>query len=311
MTKELQVTNSTKKDQKSVLEIMASRYDMIASEFENVVKQTAMPNKGSAVSDAQFLGFLMVAKEYNLNPLVKEIYAFPAKSGGIQPIVSVDGWCRIINEHPKCDGFEFVDTIDSNENLTAIQCKMFKKGIAHPITVTEYMVECKGDTGPWRKWPRRMLRHKALIQCARYAFGFSGIYDEDEGQRMKDVTPVNAAGIEAAMEEKGELATENRQDGLTSLIKAKEEPKEQAVEPETKEAEVLYTELTFGAEMVIYPDQINTADLSTKIKDLEPDQRTDFITDNRDSFDIVADIMKSEGKAQSAKNILKMKEEVQ
>ena len=37
-----------------------------------------------------------------------------------------------------------------------------------------------------------MLRHKAMIQAARYAFGFSGIYDEDEGAKiaeMKDVTP--------------------------------------------------------------------------------------------------------------------------
>ncbi|MCL6229905.1 recombinase RecT [Bartonella bilalgolemii] len=29
-----------------------------------------------------------------------------------------------------------------------------------------------------------MLRHKAVIQCARYAFGFSGIYDEDEAERI-------------------------------------------------------------------------------------------------------------------------------
>lgn len=37
-----------------------------------------------------------------------------------------------------------------------------------------------------------MLRHKAMIQAARYAFGFSGIYDEDEGSKiaeMRDVTP--------------------------------------------------------------------------------------------------------------------------
>ena len=34
-----------------------------------------------------------------------------------------------------------------------------------------------------------MLRHKALIQTARYAFGFSGIVDEDEYQRMVNVTP--------------------------------------------------------------------------------------------------------------------------
>jgi len=29
-----------------------------------------------------------------------------------------------------------------------------------------------------------MLRHKALIQCARLAFGFAGIYDQDEAERF-------------------------------------------------------------------------------------------------------------------------------
>ena len=30
-----------------------------------------------------------------------------------------------------------------------------------------------------------MLRHKALIQCARYAFGFAGLIDPDEAERMR------------------------------------------------------------------------------------------------------------------------------
>jgi hypothetical protein len=36
-----------------------------------------------------------------------------------------------------------------------------------------------------------MHRHKSLIQAARIAFGFSGIYDEDEAERIteKDITP--------------------------------------------------------------------------------------------------------------------------
>jgi hypothetical protein len=36
-----------------------------------------------------------------------------------------------------------------------------------------------------------MLRHKALIQCARVAFGFSGITDEEEAtpQVQVNVTP--------------------------------------------------------------------------------------------------------------------------
>jgi len=33
-----------------------------------------------------------------------------------------------------------------------------------------------------------MLRHKAMIQCARLAFGYGGIYDQDEAERIVDAT---------------------------------------------------------------------------------------------------------------------------
>ncbi|MGP1667495.1 MAG: hypothetical protein ACTS5I_16635, partial [Rhodanobacter sp.] len=38
--------------------------------------------------------------------------------------------------------------------------------------------------------PRRMLRHKAMIQCARLAFGFVGVYDPDEAERIQEATLV-------------------------------------------------------------------------------------------------------------------------
>jgi len=47
------------------------------------------------------------------------------------------------------------------------------------------MSECKRDgIGPWKTHPHRMLRHKALIQCARVAFGYSGITEPDEAERI-------------------------------------------------------------------------------------------------------------------------------
>jgi hypothetical protein len=30
-----------------------------------------------------------------------------------------------------------------------------------------------------------MLRHKCMVQCARIAFGLSGIYEPDEAQRIR------------------------------------------------------------------------------------------------------------------------------
>jgi hypothetical protein len=125
---------------------------------------------------------LIVAKEYNLNPLTKEIYAFSGRGGGIVPIVSIDGWVNLVNSHRACDGFEFEMEHDDSGKLVSCTCRMFRKDRTHPVAVTEYL-ECIRGTEPW-KMQHRMLRHKAMIQAARYAFGFSGIYDEDEGEKI-------------------------------------------------------------------------------------------------------------------------------
>lgn len=175
----------TAKEPPSVIADMANRYGMDKRAFEATLKATVVP---ANTSMEQFCAFLIVAKQYNLNPITKEIYAFPAKGGGIQPIVGIDGWCNIINSNPQLDGIEFHDTMTDGK-LTAITCKIYRKDRAHPTEATEYMEECKKSSEPWTKWPARMLRHKALIQCARYAFSLSGIVDPDEAERMIDVTP--------------------------------------------------------------------------------------------------------------------------
>lgn len=184
---------TTERQPRSVLVDMSSRFGMEPGAFEATVRATCMkPDKNNRVpSREEFAAFLLVAKEYNLNPLTKEIYAFPAKGGGIVPIVSIDGWVNLINSHKSLDGIQFEMEHDGNGALVSCTCKIHRKDRSHPIEVTEYLVECKRNTEPWQM-QHRMLRHKALIQCARYAFGFSGIYDEDEGAKiaeMKDVTP--------------------------------------------------------------------------------------------------------------------------
>ena len=145
-----------------------------------------------AKDDSQLATLMIVANQYGLNPFTKEIYAFPSR-GAVIPIVSVDGWTRIINDNPNCDGIQFSQ---DDESAT---CTIYSKDRSHPTVVTEYLAECKMNTDPWKKYPKRMLRHKALIQCARVAFGYSGIYDEDEAKRIdggittvvSDAEPVN------------------------------------------------------------------------------------------------------------------------
>jgi len=155
---------------------LATRFDLPQSEeLYNVLKSTAF--KGD-VSDAQLSALLIVAGQYKLNPWTKEIYAFPDK-GGIVPVVGVDGWSRIINSNPQFDGMDFEQDADS------CTCTIYRKDRAHPTKLTEWMAECKRPSvKPWESHPYRMLRHKAMIQCARIAFGFGGIYDADEAERI-------------------------------------------------------------------------------------------------------------------------------
>lgn len=162
-----------------------------------VLKATAF--SGDA-TEAQFVALLVVANQYGLNPFTKEIYAFPDKQNGIVPVVGLDGWARIVNEHPQFDGMELV----LNKEEDACTCTIYRKDRNHPTIVTEYMDECKREAfkskngyeikGPWQTHPKRMLRHKAMIQCARLAFGFAGIYDKDEAERVIEgtVAEVNA-----------------------------------------------------------------------------------------------------------------------
>jgi phage recombination protein Bet len=169
---------------RSLIDTMSAGYSMDPANFAKTVRATCMPANSS---DEEFAAFLLVAHQHGLNPVTREIYAFPKKGGGIQPIVGIDGWMTLINSHPQSDGLEFIDAFDDKGKLSSITCKIYRKDRNRPTEVTEYMNECVRPTEPWQKWPARMLRHKAAIQCARYAFGFAGIIDPEEAERSPEV----------------------------------------------------------------------------------------------------------------------------
>lgn len=169
-------------ENKSLVQRMANRFGVDANKMLSTLKATAF--KGD-VSNEQMMALLVVAEQHGLNPWTKEIYAFPDRNHGIVPVVGVDGWSRIINTHPEFDGMDFEEAEDG----AWIKCVIHRKDRSHPIAAKEWLAECKRDTGPWKSHPRRMLRHKAMIQCARIAFGFGGIYDPDEAERIAEAEP--------------------------------------------------------------------------------------------------------------------------
>lgn len=178
---------------------LAAKLDMgdDGSDLIETLKATAF--KGE-VTNAQMTALMVVANQYGLNPWTKEIYAFPDKNNGIVPVVGVDGWARIINDNPQFDGMEFAQSDEkvrmpgANSDAPAwIECAMYRKDRTRPVIIREYLDEVyrepfKGKfglvAGPWQTHPKRFLRHKAMIQCARMAFGYGGIFDQDEAERI-------------------------------------------------------------------------------------------------------------------------------
>lgn len=188
----------------SLVTKFADRYNVEPDKMLTTLKATAFKQKKGSpeVSTEQMMALLIVADQYGLNPFTKEIYAYPDKNKGIIPVVGVDGWSRIMNGHKEYDGINFMPSSEtvtmkgSKECPVAMQCIIHRKDRSHPTIITEFMDECyrepfKGKdgyitNGPWQSHPKRLLRHKAMIQCARIAFSFVGIYDEDEAERIID-----------------------------------------------------------------------------------------------------------------------------
>lgn len=155
---------------------MAARLSVEPTKLFETLKSTVFQK----ATNEELLALVVVANEFGLNPFLKELYAFPAKGGGIVPIVSVDGWNKMLVREPNFDGIEF-DFIEDEQGVPlSCTATIHVKNRAHPVKITEYLAECKRNTEPWNNMPHRMLRNRTLCQASRVAFGFSGVKHEEE-----------------------------------------------------------------------------------------------------------------------------------
>jgi phage recombination protein Bet len=133
---------------------------------------------------------LMLSERLGLDPLNNEIYAVEAtqdagKKTRILFVVGLDGWLKIINSHPQFDGMRFTESEPGDDELPLyMECTIFRKDRRVATSVREYMHEAHTNQGAWLTHPRRMLRHKAMVQCARACFGLGGLYEPDEAERV-------------------------------------------------------------------------------------------------------------------------------
>ena len=117
---------------------------------------------------------LRLIAEYRLNPRADEIDLVQFEEGRWQVFITVNGWAKLINAHPAFCGIEFSEASEFEEGVPIwMGCAIYRTDRVKPIEVKEYFSEMKTEHAAWQQMPRRMLRHRAMQQCARLAFGIT------------------------------------------------------------------------------------------------------------------------------------------
>jgi hypothetical protein len=119
------------------------------------------------------LQLLRTANQYCLNPLQDEVVLTQYEQVW-QVFIGIDGWIKLMNRHPAFAGVTFLESTDYKDEIPVwMECTIYRSDRMIPTTVREYYCEVRNESTIWGKMPRRMMRHRALQQCARLAMGIA------------------------------------------------------------------------------------------------------------------------------------------
>ena len=192
-------------------DIVKTDIEWLSLENKKIIRSQFFPPNAS---DAEMQYCIGVAKAFNLNPILKQIYFVPRRSKvneqwieKIEPLAGRDSFLTLAHRSGKFDGIESKVEIKetpvlkdgkwSRENDLVATAIVYKKGSDRPFIVSvnyrEYVQKtAKGDiTQFWRDKPETMLKKVAESQVLRKAFNITGLYDESELGDNETILTVN------------------------------------------------------------------------------------------------------------------------
>ena len=161
------------------------------------------------VTDKEVFLFLKLCQAQKLNPFVREAYLIKYGSAAAQMVVGKETFLKRAEANEDFDGYDITEKGKVPEY--SVTCKVYRKKLKHPITVTvdysEYVgTNAKGEINRmWKGKPKTMLRKVALMQGLREAFptALGGLYEETElQQQVKPVIDITEEEIPETDEDK-------------------------------------------------------------------------------------------------------------
>ena len=174
--------------------------DWLSDENKKIIKNQFFP-QSATVADMQYC--IGVAKAFNLNPILKQIYFVPRRSNvngqwieKVEPLAGRDSFLTLAHRTGKFAGIEskveiketpiMVEGKWTRQNDLVATATIYRKDTERPFVVSvnyrEY-VQTNKDGKPTQFWaskPETMLKKVAESQVLRKAFDITGLYAEEE-----------------------------------------------------------------------------------------------------------------------------------
>ena len=172
---------------------------------------------GSGLTKTEWELFLYMAKLYDLNPLLREIWAVKYAGKPANIFTGRDGLLKIAHKSGMFDGMRTVllvatqtgveeaDIAPKGAEILGAKCYVWRKDMSHPVEVSVKLSEYDTHQSTWREKPDTMIRKVAEAHCLRRAFSIHGLYlPEEFKQAQEDADNGRSKNLEALESNAGE-----------------------------------------------------------------------------------------------------------
>jgi len=142
----------------------------------SLIKAKVCPN----CTNTEFELLMYMANKYNLDPLLKQIWAVKFGDSPAQIYAGRDGFLEIAHRSGHFDGMETIVHYDKDEKPMSATCTVWRNDMTHPFTANVLFREYNTGKNLWTSKPAVMIGKVAESVCLRKAFSVSGIYAPEE-----------------------------------------------------------------------------------------------------------------------------------
>ena len=153
---------------------------------------------GKDLNQTEWELFLYVARLYDLNPLLREIWAIKFRGQPAQIFTGRDGLLKIAHQSGMFDGMKTVLLIEQNgqaletdiapkgAEILGAKCYVWRKDMSHPVEVSVKFSEYDKGRSTWKDKPDTMLRKVSESHCLRRAFSINSLYLPEEFKQAQE-----------------------------------------------------------------------------------------------------------------------------